>query len=192
MSYIFVGIAVMSVVTAVMNGNMAELSGAILSGSVSGVELCIGLAGGICLWSGLMEIATQSGLTGKITSLLSPFTRLLFKGVSLQGEALELITLNMSANMLGLGNAATPIGISAMNALKIEQHVTDIASNQMILFVVLNTASLQIFPTTTIMLRQLSGSADATAILPAVWLSSICSVAVGILCASMFGKLWGK
>lgn len=189
MSVIFGGMVLFSFVTALFHGTMPQLSEAILSESGNAVELVVKILGSICLWSGVMEVAEQSGITGKLSAAFSPLTRLLFKGLDPDSPAMHAITMNFTANLLGLGNAATPLGLTAMQEMERQEKPGRRASSNMILFVVLNTASIQLIPTTTAMLRLQSGSAAPMEILPAVWMASAASVLSGLLLAKLLERL---
>ena len=144
-------------------------------------SLVIALTGMLCLWSGLMEIARRCRLTEALARLMHPLTRWLFPTVPQGSPAMQAICMNLSANLLGLGNAATPLGLAAMRELqKLNPH-KDSASNAMVTFVAMNTASLQLIPTTCAVLRQQAGSAAPMEILPAVWLTGLSSLAVVLL-----------
>ena len=178
---ILTALLVFSVVTAAFTGRMEALSAAALSGCGEAVSLVIALTGMLCLWSGLMEIARRCRLTEALARLLHPLTRRLFPTVPQGSPAMQAICMNLSANLLGLGNAATPLGLAAMRELqKLNPH-KDSASNAMVTFVAMNTASLQLIPTTCAVLRQQAGSAAPMEILPAVWLTGLSSLAVVLL-----------
>ena len=134
-----------------------------------------------------MKIAERSGLNEKIAHLLWPLTGRIFKGLKKDGKALKAISMNMTANLLGLGNAATPLGIMAMKELYEEENCDGRATNRMVSFVVLNTASIQLIPLTSGALRMAAGSTAPFEILPAVWVSSLCSVAIGLFMAKLLG-----
>lgn len=190
MKWIFTGLIVLSVVSGIMNGRGEELGTAALSSCQGAVELAISLCGALCLWSGLMRVAQESGLTQKLAKLFAPLLKRIFRGAG--ARALELISLNVTANLLGLGNAATPLGLAAMQELERdlppEQRTT--ASDSMILFVVLNTASIQLIPTTIAVLRLKYGSANPLDIIPAVLISSVASVTAGLLMAKGLNRLF--
>ncbi|HJB25607.1 MAG TPA: spore maturation protein A [Firmicutes bacterium] len=188
MSYVFLGMVFLSVVFGFLTGRMGEVSNAALDGGMQAVTLSIKLMGAMCLWSGVMKIAERSGLTKKLAKLLSPILKLLFRGIKPDSKAAQAISMNMIANFLGLGNAATPLGISAMKELSKVSLETGTASNHMVTFVVLNTASIQLIPTTIATLRLAHGSAAPMEILPAVWLCSALSVTVGIFMAKVLAK----
>lgn len=139
-----------------------------------------------------MRVAQSSGLTALAAKGLSPLLKRLFKGISQKGEAMQFIVLNITANLLGLGNASTPFGIAAVRALEKEEKTGDDASDNMILFVVLNTASLQLIPTTAAALRLQHGSSAPMEILPAVWAVSAANVILTVTGAKIMGKLWKK
>lgn len=192
MSVIFTYMIAFSLVFALLGGRMSELSAAALSESANAVNLMLKLLGTMCLWSGIMELAEECKLTEKLSRAFSPITRLIFKGLKDDSPAMRAISMNFTANLLGLGNAATPLGIAAMQAMEKEEHTTDTASNNMIIFVVLNTASLQLMPTTTAMLRLQAGSTDPMGILPAVWAASVISVLSGYMMARFLEKVWRR
>ncbi|WP_052446848.1 nucleoside recognition domain-containing protein [Candidatus Soleaferrea massiliensis] len=186
MTWIFAGMIIISVVFALFTGRIEQVSQAAIGEASSAVELCLALMGTICFWNGLMKVADKAGLTEKISRLFSPVTKRLFKDLKSGGAAMKMVCMNMSANLLGLGNAATPLGIAAMREMENECGASESASNAMIMFVVLNTASLQLIPTTVAALRLKNGSANPFDILPAVWVSSIASVASGVIAVKLF------
>lgn len=190
MKYVFGGLVLLSVIIGFAGGEAGTVSNALISSCSDAVTLCISLCGIICLWSGIMRVAQSSGLTSVIAKGLSPILTRLFKGISQKGEAMQFIILNITANLLGLGNASTPFGIAAVKALEKEEKTTDTASDNMILFVVLNTASLQLIPTTAAALRLKHGSAAPMEILSAVWIVSIANVLLTVLGAKLMGRLW--
>ena len=192
MNVIFAGIILFSFVFAALTGRMPQLSEAAMGQAGEAVTLVLSLTGMLCLWSGLMKIAQESGLTELLSRLLSPVTKRLFKGLRPNGEAVNAITMNLIANFLGLGNAATPLGIRAMCEMAKEQRADGAATNDMAMVVVVNTASIQLIPATTAMLRMQAGSAAPLDILPATWIASVGSVAVGIVMAGLLAPLWRK
>lgn len=192
MKWVLTILVALSVIFGIMNGQMGDVSNHAISECANAVELMITLAGSMCLWSGLMRVAQKSGLTKVVAKLLSPLTNLVFKGLDKSSYALELICMNITANMLGLGNAATPLGIAAITELNkdIPEEKKGIASNNMVMLVVLNTASIQLIPTTVATLRLKYGSANPLDILPAVWLTSILALCVGLTMAKLCNKLF--
>lgn len=189
MNIIFVIMIVLSLVFALGTGRLPQLSQATMTQAQSAVTLVISLTGMMCLWGGLMKIAQESGLTDILRKLLSPITRHLFKGLNPKGEAVSAITMNIVANLLGLGNAATPLGLKAMHEISKEQSCKKRASDDMIVFVVINTAAVQLIPATVAMLRQQAGSQTPLDILPAVWITSIVSVTVAVVVTKLISSV---
>lgn len=181
----------LSVLFALLTGKMDAVSNAFLSESAGAVELAISLVGVICLWSGLMRVAQSAGLTERLAKLFSPILGRLFRGLKKGGRAMQYITLNLTANLLGLGNASTPFGLAAMREMEKEENGGESASHNMILFTVMNTASLQLVPTTVAALRLKNGSSAPMEILPCVWLASAGSLAAALLAASLFRRIRG-
>lgn len=192
MTWIFVGMVAVSTATGLLNGRISEVSRAALEGCSAAVTLSFALLGTLCLWNGLMKVAQQAGLTEKLSRVFRPVIRVLFPDLDPSGKAAEAITLNMSANMLGLGNAATPFGLAAMKELDALNPAPATASRSMKMFVVLNTASIQLIPTTVAALRLKNGAAFPFDILPAVWITSLSSVFTGVILVKLFGRGRGK
>jgi len=192
MKWIFSGLILTSVVFGIFQGRMDAVTGAAISDCGKAVELTITLAGSMCMWSGLMKIAEQSRLTEKISHLFSPAIRLLFSNMHYKSAAAGAITLNITANLLGLGNAATPLGIAAMREMQKAAPHTGVATNNMVMFVVLNTASLQLLPTTTALLRANTGAEAPLDIMPATWAASAVSLLVAILVAKLLAGREGS
>lgn len=176
-----------SIFFGIWNQSAGDIGTAILSESTHAVELVISLVGGLCLWSGLMRVAQDSGLTQKIARLLQPVICFLFRGMKKGSEAVRLIAMNMTANLLGLGNASTPLGIAAVRELA-KDAPSGVASNHMVILTVLNTASIQLIPTTVAMLRLRHGAADPFDILPAVLITSFASAAAAVMAARAVGR----
>ena len=169
-------IVVLSIICSICLGNSTGLSSAFIDSAASAVELIITLAGVICLWSGIMRIASKSGLTELFAKIFSPILRQLFPRLDRNGEAFKYITMNLTANLLGLGNTATPLGLKAMAELQ-KQNGSDTAGDEMVIFVVMNTASM------LGSLRQSYGSNAPFEIIVPVWLSSGCALAVALIIA---------
>ena len=180
---------VFSLVFGALNGNITALSAAAVEGAKDAVTLCISICGMICLWSGVMELMRRSGLSEKLSALLRPLLLRLFPSAARDSETLDALSTNVSANLLGLGNAATPAGIKAATGLKRLSGLSS-ASDELCLLVVMNTASIQLLPTTIASVRASFGAAAPFDILPAVWLSSLCSVSAGILAARLFRRFY--
>ncbi|MGN0603653.1 MAG: nucleoside recognition domain-containing protein [Oscillospiraceae bacterium] len=183
MNIIFAAMIIFSVVCGILNGKSAEVSDAAINSCVEAVELFLYLIGGMCMWGGLMKVAEKSHLTDKLAAAFRPFARLIFKNLDLNGKAFHAICLNVTANMLGLGNAATPLGIEAMKALESEEKANGAATRNMIVFSVLNTASITLLPTTAASLRSKHGSAAPMEIFPCVVITSVAALAAGLISA---------
>ncbi|MDO5123540.1 MAG: nucleoside recognition domain-containing protein [Eubacteriales bacterium] len=189
MNYIWAGMIVLSFIAAIFTGNISELSSSVVTGASKAVELLISILGIICFWSGMMEVAKRSGLTDLLARMFSPVLRLLFPHIPKGSPAMKSMSLNISANLLGIGNAATPFGIEAMRELKRLHEDDDTASDDMVLFVVLNTASLQLIPTTVAAYRQSYGSNSPFDIMPAVWVTSLTALLIGVTAARTLSSL---
>ena len=176
MAWVWTVMAAAAVIFGALTGRMAQVGAAALEGARSAVELCLSMAGVVCLWTGVMEVMERCGLAGGLASR--------------DGETLAAVSANVSANLLGLGNAATPLGIRA--ARRMATGCDGVASDELCRLVVLNTASIQLLPTTVAGVRLASGAAAPFDILPAVWLSSVLSVAAGLLMARVLGQIWGR
>ena len=187
MSWLWAGMVALSVLCGAVNGRMAEVSAAALEGAGAAVELCLGMLGSVCLWMGVMELMERCGLAGALARLLRPVLRRLLPKASADTETLAAVSANVSANLLGLGNAATPLGIRAARRMARSGGVAD---DELCRLVVLNTASIQLLPTTVAGIRAACGSAAPLDILPAVWLSSTLSVTAGLLAARALQAVW--
>lgn len=174
---------------AIFSGNLENLNNSIFSSTSESVNLCITLLGTMCLWNGIMQIANKTSFIEKITNILKPLIKILFPDIKENSEIHKEISMNMVANILGLGNAATPIGIKAMKSMQKENKNKDTLTNSMITFIVLNTASLQIIPTTVIAIRSSLGSNNPTSIVFPVWISTICAAIGGITATKILIKI---
>ena len=198
MKWVFCILILSSIVFAIISGDVSVISEAALRESANAVTLAISLAGAMCLWCGIMRVAQKSGLTELLAAAFMPVLKLIFRGIDTKGRAMQYIVMNLTANMLGLGNASTPFGIAAMKELEKEEAVghdagvPQSASNNMILFVVLNTASIQIIPVTVATLRLKHNSADPMEILPAVWIVSSITLIIVIIITKLLSKIGGK
>lgn len=181
-------IPVISLIFAALNGKMSELSNSIITKSGEAVELVISLCGIMCFWCGLMRVAEKAGLTEKLAGTLSPLVCGLFHGIPRGSKAVGLITMNLAANILGLGNASTPLGIAAMRELSETEQADGSATDNMILLAVLNTASLQIIPSTAAALRAANGAENPFDILPCVWIVSIYAAVIAVIAAKIMAK----
>lgn len=171
---------VLSIIYGIFNGNVQEITEGVIHSSVQTVEMCITFVGVWALWLGLMEIVKKSGLIDVISHVTFPVIHRLFPEVPKNHPALGAISLNFSANMLGLGNAATPFGLKAMKELQSINYNQDEASNAMCMFLVINTSSIQLIPTTVIALRASLGSTEPTSIILSSLIATSISTVFGI------------
>ena len=179
---------ILSYVYAIFNGNVESINNEIFKSTSSTVELSLTLLGTMCLWSGLMNIVSHTSLIKKFTFILQPLIRFLFPEIKKDSKINEHISMNMIANILGLGNAATPIGLKAMESMQEENKNKDTVSNSMAMFIILNTASLQLIPTTVIAIRSSLGSENPTQIIFYVWFATIVAAIAGITATKLFMK----
>ena len=185
---IWAGLILLSCVWGLLEGRLGEVSAAALEGVQSAFTLCLGLCAGVCLWSGLLRLLERGGVTGLLSRLLRPLLRRLYPRGSRDPETLAALTENLSANLLGLGNAATPAGIRAARGLR-QQEGEGRPGKELCRLLVLNSASVQLIPITVCALRASAGSAGPFDILPAVWLTSGLSLAAGLLVLCLLERL---
>lgn len=188
MTVIWTGMIVVSILCALATGRGPEVAAAAVEGTSAAVQLTLSIAGMLCLWTGVMEVMRQSGLADKLSRLLFPLLRRLFPQAAKDRDTMDSISANVSANLLGLGSAATPLGLEA--ARRLSRRSQGVASDDLCMLVVCNTASIQLIPTTVASVRAAEGCAAPFDILPAVWLASALSVGVGILACKIFAKVW--
>ena len=188
LNYIWSGMIIVSVIVSFFTGNAENTASAAISGAADGVKLSIELCGAMCLWSGLMEIAERGGIINVLSRLFAPVIRFLFPGVKRSSRAEHAITLSMAANLLGMSNAATPLGLAAMRELKKNNRPQDIAGDDMCMLVIINTASFQLIPSTLIALRAVCGSLSPTEIIIPIWITSFISLSLGVLSAKLFSR----
>ncbi|MBE6923539.1 MAG: spore maturation protein A [Ruminococcaceae bacterium] len=189
MSWIWTGLLALSLLFSLINHRGSALAASVFEGAQAGVALAISLAGSICLWSGAGKLMERLGITHGMSRLLRPILRRLFPDTN-QDEALAgTLSANICANLLGLGNAATPMGIAAAKQLR-RPDKPDLATDQLCRLIVLNTASIQLIPTNVAAVRLSLGCAAPFDILPAVWITSFSSAALGLTAAVLLGKVW--
>ena len=188
MAWIWTGMIAASVLYGLINGTIGAVGNAAMAGAAAAVDLCLSMAGIMCLWSGVMSIMKASGLMDGLSRLFRPVLGRLLPRACQDPDTLAALSGNVSANLLGLGNAATPLGIRA--ARRMAQGCGGRSSNELCTLVVLNTASIQLLPTTVAGVRAALGAESAFDILPAVWLASALSVAAGLLAAKALGRVW--
>ena len=183
MAWIWTGMVMLSLVFGILSGNLDEVANAAMAGAQSAIDLSVSMAGMLCLWSGIMEVMNVCGLSRGLARAFRPLLRQLLPEASRDEETLAAVSANVSANLLGLGNAATPLGIRA--ARRMTRGCGGVASDELCLLVVLNTASIQLLPTTIASVRAAAGCRTPFDILPAVWFASVLSVAAGLLTARL-------
>lgn len=179
---------IISVIFALITGNINELNSAILNSGSEAVSITITFLGTMCLWSGLMKIVQETTMINKINKLLRPLMKVLFPGMKKSDKVYNEITMNISANILGLGNAATPLGLKAMESMQEENMKKDTLSDNMAMFIILNTASIQLIPTTIIAIRSSMGSQNPAEIIFPIWIATIVADIVGIIITKIFIK----
>lgn len=189
LSYVWIIMVILSIFCSILTGRTAQTGSAALIGAQNGITLALSLCGSLCLWSGFAKLTEKSGLARRFSALLRPLLSRLFPEASRDPSALQDLCGNLTANFLGLGNAATPMGISAVRRMHALSGKPD-ASDEMCRLIVLNTASIQLIPSTVGAVRASLGSARPFDILPAVWLTSACSVTAGLLAARLFSRWW--
>ena len=188
MSVIWTVMVGASVLCALALGNGEAVAAAALEGAAAGVELCISMTGVMCLWLGVMEIMRRSGMAAGLSRALRPSLRRLYPDFARDDRVMDAVSANVSANLLGLGNAATPLGLEAARLMA--GRTPGVASDSLCMLVVCNTASIELIPTTVASLRAAAGCAAPFDILPAVWLASIVSVTAGVGAAKLLSRVW--
>lgn len=188
MSWIWTGIAGVSILCAFLTGNGSALAGAVLQGAQAGVTLAIAMAGAVCLWSGVGAVMNAAGITDLLSRLFRPLLYKIFPSSVEDPVLSRLLSANICANFLGLGNAATPMGIQAACRMK----RGDTATNELCRLIVLNTASIQLIPANVAAVRAGLGCATPFDILPAVWVTSLFSAGLGVTAAWALGKVWRR
>lgn len=186
MSWIWTIFVLLSLISAAFSGSGGSLAKSILEGAQAGVTLAISMAGAICLWTGVGRLMEKIGITEYLSRLLSPLLGRIFPSTKTDTALAGDLSANICANFLGLGNAATPLGISAARRLK----RGEIATDELCRLIVLNTASIQLIPANVAAVRASLGCASPFDILPAVWISSIASAGLGVTAAWLLGKVW--
>lgn len=189
MSWIWIGLVQISILAAAVLGRGEALAAAVLEGAQKGVELAFGMAGALCLWSGAGAVMDRAGITEMLSRLLAPLLHRLFPDTKKDPALAGCLSANICTNLLGLGNAATPMGIQAAKRM-VRPGQPGVASDQLCRLIVLNTASIQLIPATVAAVRLAAGCRTPFDILPAVWLTSLCSASAGLLSAWGMGKLW--
>lgn len=188
MSLIWTAMVGAAILCGLATGSGPAVAKAALDGAAAGVELCLSMMGVLCLWMGVMEVMERSGIARGLSKLLRPAIGWLYPDFSKDKKVMEAVSANLSANLLGLGNAATPLGLEASRLMA--ERTPGVASDGLCMLVVCNTASFQLIPTTVASLRAAAGSANPFDILPAVWLASAVSITVGVTASRLFARVW--
>lgn len=189
MSWIYIGLVAVSILAALVLGRGAALAAAVPQGAQAGITLAVSIAGSICLWTGVGRLMEKAGITGFLSRLLMPLLKRVFPSSARDPALASSLSANICANFLGLGNAATPMGIQAAQRLA-ARGSPGIAGDELCRLIVLNTASIQLIPASVAALRTSLGCGTPFDILPAVWVTSLCSASLGVLAAWGMGKLW--
>ena len=179
---------VASIIYALIFGNIENVSNEVFNSANSAVQLTLTFLGTICLWNGIMEIAKKTSLINILSTILGPFIKFLFPELKNNKQARDEISMNMVANLLGLGNAATPLGLKAMKTMQKDNLQKDTLTNSMAMFIVINTASFQLIPTNVIAIRNSLGSVSPSGIIVQVWIATVVSAIVGINSAKFLMK----
>ena len=189
MSWIYTIILAISVIFAFFQGTGSQIAAAVPAGAQAGVTLAISMAGSICLWTGAGKLMEKVGLTGYLSKIFRPVLWRLFPSCKKDASLSSSLSANICANLLGLGNAATPMGIlSAKRLVRLDK--PHMATDELCRLIVLNTASIQLIPANVAAVRVSLGCATPFDILPAVWLTSLCSAGLGVTAAVLLGKVW--
>ena len=183
---------IISIFYAILSGNIENINNCIFESAENSVKLTLTLLGATCLWSGIMEIASKTDIIKYLSAILQPIIKKIFYNLDSNKKSYNNIIMNIIANILGLGNAATPLGLKAMEELQKENNNKDTLSDNMMMLIVLNTASLQIIPTTVIAIRSSLGSQNPSKIIFPVWISTICAAFMAIIFCKIIIKITRK
>ena len=179
---------IISIIYGFIYGKIEDVNNAVFNSASEAVNLTITFFGTICLWNGIINILTKTKLTNKITALISPIINYLFPELVKKEKVKEEISMNVIANLLGLGNAATPLGLKAMKSMQEINNDKTKLSNSMVMFIVINTASLQIIPTTVMAIRTSLGSQNASAMIVPIWIATMIAAIVAVVATKLFIK----
>lgn len=179
---------IVSFIYAILFGNVEEVNNGIFASLTDAIELTITFLGTMCFWNGIMQIAQDTSFVDKLVKILKPFMRFLFPKLKPKDKAYQEISMNMVANIMGLGNAATPLGLKAMKTLQEENTKKDTVTDSMAMFIILNTASIQLIPTNVIAIRTALGSQNASGIILPVWIATIAAAIAGVVATKIFIK----
>ena len=191
-TFIFGSFLIIGIIYSFLTGNISTINNSLISSGEQAIQISLKMVSLICLWLGIMKIAEESGLLNKISKIMSKLINPLFPELKNNQEAIAYLGSNIVMNMLGLGNAATPFGLKAMNLIQKDNPKKDTATRSMITFLVMNTASVTIIPTTVISFRVLNKSANPTEILIPCIIVTITSCSFGLLMDRIFYHIWRK
>lgn len=191
MSWIWTGMVALSIVAALISGQGSALAGAVPQGAKAAIDLILAMAGSLCLWSGVGRVLEKAGITEGLSRIMRPVLHRVFPSTRDDNVLSGHLSANICANFLGLGNAATPMGIQAAQRLA-KKGTPGVANDELCRLVVLNTASIQAIPATVAAVRSGMGASRPFDILPAVWVTSLCSTGAGLLAAWLLGKVWKR
>jgi spore maturation protein A len=180
---------IISIVYAIFSGNMENLNKGIFDSIDNVVDFSLTLVGVTCFWTGIMKIASNTKIIEYLSKMLQPIINFLFPNIKEQSDSNKSIVMNIVANILGLGNAATPLGLKAMSELQAENKSKGKLSDNMMMLIVLNTASLQIIPTTVLAIRSSLGSSNPNIIIFPVWIATVCAAIVGVIATKVLIKI---
>ena len=189
MSWVYLAVISISIISSIFTGNAGALAAAVPTGAQAGITLAISIAGSICLWTGVGKLMEKIGLTGMLAKWLAPVLHVVFPDTRTDASLSASLSANICANFLGLGNAATPMGILAARKM-VRPDKPNYATDSLCRLIVLNTASIQLLPSNVAALRANLGCATPFDILPAVWITSLCSAGLGLAAAWVLGKVW--
>jgi len=190
LNYIWFALLAIALVVAIFNGTAAQVTKASVDSAKTAVEISLGLVGVMTLWLGIMRVAEKAGLVTLLARLLTPFRRLLFPEIPPDHPAIGAMIMNLAANMLGLSNAATPLGIKAMEELQELNPEKETASNAMVTFLVLNTAGIQFIPATIIGVLAAAGAKNPTAIISTTIVATLCGAVAAVTAAKILQRFF--
>ena len=179
---------IISFIYATFTGRISNINNSIFESTKTAVDLSITMLGTICLWNGIMEVARNTSIMNKLNKLLNPIIKKLFPDIKKEDKVHDEISMNIIANILGLGNAATPLGLKAMKSMQKNNKKKDILTNSMAMFIVINTASIQIIPTTVIAIRNSLGSKNPAFMIMPVWIATLCAAICAIITSKILMK----
>ncbi len=188
-NFIWAGLIIIGVIVAAFTGNMEAVTNAAIDNAKTAVDISLGLIGVMAMWLGILKIAEEAGIVEKLGNLLRPILKKLFPGIPENHPAMGAIIMNVAANMLGLGNAATPMGIKAMQELQDINPEKDTATDDMIMFLGINTSSVTLIPISTIAILTTAGSLSPTEIIGPTLVATLVSTTVAIIAAKTLQKL---